>query len=557
MSSAAPWWREAVCYEVYVPSFCRAGPPGPGRGLPNAGDRPAGDLDGIRSRLEHLEWLGVDVIWLTPFYPSPLADFGYDVADYCDVNPLFGTLDDFDALLADAHSRGIRVIADWVPNHTSSEHPWFREARASRSSPKRDWYVWRDGDPSTPPNNWTASFVGGPAWTWDEATGAWYLHLFLPEQPDLNWANPEVEAAMTDVLRFWLDRGIDGFRIDVVHGIGKDAALPDAPEATAAVPWSAQNDHESTHGILRRLRRVVDSYPGERFLVGEVFLLSTHQVAAYYGYGDELHLAFNFPPLFAPWEAPAWRRRVERAEEELNPRGAWPTWVLSNHDNPRHRTRYGSEGRARAAAVLLLTLRGTPFLYQGEELGLEDAVVPRDRQVDPGGRDGCRAPVPWEPGPSHGWMAHGWMAHGWMAHGWMAHGWMGAGPDGTGSHERDLWLPWPPEADVRNAASERADPGSMLHLYRRVLALRRASPALRRGSWEELPAPDQVLAFRRREGEDHRVVLVNYSDREVDVREVDVAGPGATVQVSSLGIGEGDAFSGRLRADEAVILGRG
>ena len=525
--SPSPWWQEAVCYEIYVPSFRRARPAAAGPGLAAAGGRPAGDLEGIRSRLDHLAWLGVDVIWLTPFYPSPMADFGYDVADYCDVNPLFGTLADFDALLDEAHRRGIRVIADWVPNHSSSEHPWFRESRSSRTSPKRDWYIWRDGDREHPPNNWTATFVGGPAWTWDEATEAWYLHLFLPEQPDLNWANPEVEAAMTDVVRFWLDRGIDGFRIDVVHGLGKDPSFPDAPPEAAALPWSAQNDQESTHAILRRLRQVVDSYPGERFLVGEVFLLSTAKVARYYGNGDELHLAFNFPPLFAPWEADAWRTRVERAEEELNPRGAWPTWVLSNHDNPRHRTRYGSDGRARAAAVLLLTLRGTPFLYQGEELGLEDAVVPADRVVDPGGRDGCRAPVPWEPGP--------------------AHGWEGAGPDGDA-----LWLPWPPDAGTRNAESERADPASFLNLYKRLLAARRASPALRAGSWEEVATPAGVLGYRRRFGDDERLVLVNYTAEAVAVPG---AGAGLTVEVSSTGSGEGAVFPGRLAPDEAVILG--
>ena len=494
-----------------------------------AGGRPAGDLPGIRAHLDHLAWLGVDVIWLTPFYPSPLADFGYDVSDYCDVNPLFGTLADFDALAAEAHRLGLRVIVDWVPNHTSSAHPWFVQSRSSRDSPKRDWYVWRDGDPSRPPNNWTATFVGGPAWTWDEATEAWYLHLFLPEQPDLNWANPEVEAAMTDVVRFWLDRDVDGFRIDVVHGLGKDQSFPDAPEESAGMPWSALNDHESTHPILRRLRRVVDSYPGERFMVGEVFLLSTAKVARYYGNDDELHLAFNFPPLFASWETEAWRKRIRRVEEELGPRGAWPTWVLSNHDNQRHRTRYGSETRARAATVLLLTLRGTPFLYQGEELGLEDAVVPPDRQVDPGGRDGCRAPIPWQPGPAHGW-------------------------DAAGAGAGDLWLPWPPDADQRNPAAMRHDQRSILHLYRRVLALRRRSPALRSGGWEELAAPAGVLAYRRRHERDERVVLVNYQPEGV---EVTAPGPETTVQVSSLGVGEGAAFGGRLAPDEAVILGIG
>jgi alpha-glucosidase len=471
---AEPWWKSAVVYQVYPRSFARH----PGRGAPGQGN-----LKGITSRLEYLSWLGVDAVWLSPFYPSPMADFGYDVSDYCDVDPSFGDLGDFDELVDQAHRRGIRVLVDWVPNHTSDAHPWFRESRSSRSSPKRDWYVWRDGSPEAPPNNWRATFVDGPAWTWDPPTGQWYLHLFLPRQPDLNWANPEVVSAMESVLRFWLDRGVDGFRVDAVHCLGKDPALPDAPPEWAELPWSAQNDHESTHAHLRRLRRLVDSYPGERVLVGEVFLLSTAKVARYYGSGDELHLAFNFPPLFAPWEEPAWRRRLRRVVEELDPLGAWPTWVLSNHDNPRHRSRYGSERRARAAAVLLLSLRGTPFLYQGEELGLEDAHVPPERRRDPGGRDGCRAPIPWERGPGHGW-----------------------GDDPP-------WLPFPPEAAARCVEAQADDPGSMLHLYRRLLAARAGSPALSLGSFEELDSPPGTLAYQRSAPGDVRRVVVNFSER--------------------------------------------
>jgi len=464
------------------------------------------------------------VVWLTPFYPSPLADFGYDVADYCDVNPLFGSLADFDRLLEDLHRRGMRMIVDWVPNHSSDRHPWFAEARSSRSSPRRDWYVWRDGTPDRPPNNWRAAFTGGPAWTWDEGTGQWYLHLFLPQQPDLNWANPEVEEAMSGVVRFWLDRGVDGFRIDVVHGLGKDPALPDAPADRADIPWASQNDDQRTHAILRRLRQLVDSYPGGRFLVGEVYLLSTARVARYYGAGDELHLAFNFPPLYAPWEAEAWRTRIRRVQEELGPLGAWPTWVLSNHDNPRHRTRYGSEARARAAAVLLLTLEGTPFLYAGEELGLEDAVVPADRRVDPGGRDGCRAPLPWDAGPDHGW----------------------AVPLGA-----ELWLPWPPEPERRNPAAMAEDPGSILHLYRRMLQLRRGSPALRRGGLELLDAPEGVLAYRRRADGDERLVVVNFTDSPVGVE----LGRGLAVQLDSSDPARAGGFDGRLAASAAVVVG--
>jgi alpha-glucosidase len=503
-----PWWKSAVVYQIYPRSFCDA-----------SGDG-VGDLAGIRAHLDHLVWLGVDAVWLSPFYRSPMKDFGYDVSDHCDVDPLFGTLSDFDALVADCHERGLKVLVDWVPNHTSDRHPWFEQARRSRSSPKRDWYVWRDGTRERPPNNWRAAFTRGPAWSWDEATGQWYLHLFLPEQPDLDWANPQVVAAMHDTLRFWLDRGVDGFRMDVIHAIGKDPALPDAPAERAQLPWCVQNDHPSTHALLRGIRTVLEEYQGERVMVGEVFLLDTARVATYYGEGDELHLAFNFPPLFAPWEAAAWSERVAQTERELAPRAAWPSWVLSNHDVPRHRTRYGSEARARAASLLLLTLRGTPFLYMGEELGLEDAAVPAERVVDPGGRDGCRAPLPWTDEPGHGWR--------------------GAEP----------WLPWPPEADSRNAERQRADPDSIAQLYRRLLAARRSSPALRHGSWEPLPAPEGLLAYRRCGEGDERAVAINFRDVPATLA---LAGDWR-VEVASDGRGEGGAFAGRVAPDQALLL---
>jgi alpha-glucosidase len=501
-----PWWKSAVVYQIYPRSF-----------LDTNGDG-VGDLEGIRRRLDHLAWLGVDAIWLSPFYRSPMADFGYDVADYRDVDPLFGTLEDFDRLLAEAHQRGIKVIVDWVPNHTSDQHPWFLAARESRDNPKRDWYIWRDGAPDAPPNNWKAAF-GGDAWTWDVATGQWYLHMFLPEQPDLDWRNPEVVEAMHDTLRFWLDRGVDGFRIDVVHGLVKREGLADMPEGKE---WSQDRfDEPATHELVRGFRRLADSYPGDRTLVGEVYILSTAKVAEFYGDGDELHLAFNFPPLYAPWDATKWRQRIRRVREELDPRAAWPTWVLSNHDNPRHQTRYGGgEARARAAAVLLLTLRGTPFLYAGEELGLEDAVIPDDAIVDPGGRDGCRAPIPWDGRRGHGW------------------------------GDADPWLPWPPHADTRNAESLRADPDSILHLYRRLLAARQASRALRFGGWADVDAPDGIVAFGRTHGDDDRVVLVNYLDEAVDTP---VAGA-MTVEVASDGVGEGEPYAGVLRPAAAVIL---
>jgi len=506
--STHPWWKAAVVYQIYPRSFGDSNGDG------------VGDLEGIRRRLGHLAWLGVDAIWLSPFYRSPMKDFGYDVSDHCDVDPLFGELSDFDRLLADAHARGLRVLLDWVPNHTSDRHPWFVEARTSRASPRRDWYVWRDGSPERPPNNWRAALRDGPAWTWDEATAQWYLHLFLPEQPDLDWGNPEVVAAMHATLRFWLERGVDGFRIDVVNCLGKDPALPDVPAERARIPACALVDEPRTHALIRAIRRVLEEYPGERVMLGEVAIPWTDRVASYYGEGDELHLAFNFPPLYAAWEAGAWRERIADAVAQHDPRGAWPTWVLSNHDNRRHRTRYGSEARARAAALLLLTLRGTPFLYAGEELGLEDAMIPDARRVDPGGRDGCRAPIPWEAAAPHGWV--------------------GAEP----------WLPWPPEAARRSVEAQRADAGSILHLYRRLLAVRRASPALALGDFELLPAREGVLAYRRRCGRDARTILVNFTD---EAREVPV--PGALrVELASDGGGEGRRFSGTLAPAQALIL---
>ncbi|HEY2667116.1 MAG TPA: alpha-amylase family glycosyl hydrolase [Actinomycetota bacterium] len=504
-----PWWQTSVIYQIYPRSFADANGDG------------VGDLEGIRQRLEYLEWLGVDAFWLSPIYRSPMADGGYDVSDHCDVDPVFGDLAVADRLVADSHGRGLRCLLDWVPNHTSDQHPWFLDSRASRHSAKRNWYLWRDGRDGRPPNNWLATF-GGLAWTCDVRTNQWYLHLFLPEQPDLNWANAEVEGAMHDVLRFWLDRGVDGFRADVVHLIGKDQTLPDQPEALARECLVGVYDNPSTHELLRRIRKVLDSYPGERAMVGEVNLGSAVLLAPYYGAGDELHMVFNFSLLRCAWRAEWWAELVLASEEAFGAIGAWPVWVLSNHDNPRHRTRYGgSEARARVAALVLLTLRGTPFLYAGEELGLEDAVVPAAHQVDVGGRDGCRAPIPWAPGPGHGW---------------------------PGKHP---WLPWPPEPETRNVSSLQADPASILHLYRRLLAARRASPALHAGEWQLLDAPSEVLAYDRRWEDDRRRVAAHFGDGTV----ADLGWGGDwVVEVATSAAREGMPFDGRLTGPEAVVL---
>ncbi len=513
------WWEDAVVYQIYPRSFAD-----------HDGDG-VGDLRGIRGRLDHLQWLGIDTIWLSPIYPSPMADYGYDVADHCDVDPLFGDLAEFDALLDDVHSRGMRLLLDWVPNHTSDAHPWFQDALGGRDARFRDHYIWRDPAPDGgPPNNWTDAFLGEPAWTLDQASGQYYLHLFLPGQPDLNWANPAVEEAMHDTLRFWLDRGVDGFRADVVFAIGKDPALPDDPEEFVGLPHCVLHDDPATHPLLRRIRTLLDSYPQQPMMVGEVVLLDIELMLPYLGDDDELHLSFNFVPLHLPWDAALWAEAVRSADAAHTRVGAWPTWVLSNHDVPRHRTRYsrwpntevdaeGSEQRARAAAVVLTTLRGTPFLYQGEELGLEDAEVPPERVLDPGGRDGCRAPIPWDPTPGHGW--------------------------------RDPWLPLPPDADTRNVASQRDDPTSILHLYRSLLALRRRTTVLRDGTCEVLDTPGGVLGFRRElPGATPVTVLASTSDDPVTVEDAT-----GTVLIDSSGkLEPGASFTGELAPRQAVVF---
>ena len=450
---APPWWQSKVVYQIYPRSFADGNADG------------IGDLQGIRGRLDHLQWLGVEVLWLSPVFRSPMADFGYDVSDYCDIDPIFGTLADMDALIADCHGRGMRLMLDWVPNHTSGQHPWFTESRSSRANPRADWYVWRD----EPANNWMAAFPPGEtAWHHDPTRDQWYLRLFLHQQPDLNWDNPAVEAAMHDTLRFWLDRGVDGFRMDVIHLIGKELDRDDPVGAVAkGVAHVPFNDVAVTHERIRRIRHVLDQYPGDRACVGEVYLLDEAKMAAYYGNGDELHLSFNFGFLWAPWDAATLRTKILSTLSHLQPRRAWPTWVLSNHDVPRHRQRYGgSEDVARVAAVMLLTLPGTPFMYQGEELGLVDAEIPADRVVDPGGRDGCRAPLPWTPEPGHGW-------------------------------PRDPWLPFVADANERNVATLQLDPESILNLYRDLLHLRRDHAELQTGGFAMIDRDDDVIAYTR------------------------------------------------------------
>lgn len=530
--SAPPWWKTGVIYQIYPRSFAHGG---------SGTDPRVGDLAGITSRLDYLVDLGVDAIWLSPMYPSPMRDFGYDVADYQDVHPLFGRLADLDALVEQAHRKGLRVLLDWVPNHTSDEHEWFRDSRSSTRSPRRNWYVWRDGPAGTapgsePPNGWSAAFGSGSAWTFDESTQQWYLHSFLPSQPDLDWRNPEVEAAMFDVITWWLDRGIDGFRIDVVHLIGKDVSDVHASPIGAGLPYFLHVRDPYTHEILRRLRSVVDGYDGDRMLVGEIAVPDPSEVVKFYGDHDELHQNFNFAPLYTTLDAGSWGHHIRSAEELIGSTGAWPTWVLSNHDCQRHRTRYGGDERsARLAALMLLTLRGTPLLYAGEELGLESAEVPADRVVDPGGRDGCRAPIPWDAEPTHGWPTV------------------------------DPWLPWPPQAtDGNDGATQAGDPESVLALYRALLAIRKATPCLQLGDIELLapgPAAEQVpagcLAYRRSfDGQQHTVVL-DLAGNAGPINLAALVGPNRELVISTRpdrNAGPIDTPTYDLRPFEGVVL---
>jgi alpha-glucosidase len=463
--TTTPWWRSAVIYQIYPRSFADADGDG------------VGDLRGITERLEHVRDLGADAVWLSPIYRSPMADFGYDVADHTDVDPLFGTLADADALIERAHELGLRVLLDFVPNHTSDRHPWFEESRARRDSDKRSWYVWRGGD--APPNNWISNFGDRvPAWTRDPRTEEWYLHSFLAEQPDLNWDEPAVEAAMHDVLRFWLRRGVDGFRLDVAHAIGKDPQLGDNEPGRRH-----DEDWPSVHPRLAGIRRVLEEFDGDRVAVGEVYLLDQRALVPYITTGDELHLAHNFVFLNLPWSAERFRAVVDEFEE-LTRAGGWPAWCLNNHDHPRTASRYGW-ARARVAAMLVLTLRGTPFLFQGEELGLTDVPIPPEAVVDVDGRDPERAPMPWAP-PSQ------------------------AGP-GAGFGAAEPWLPVHPDAERLAASVQEQDPDSPLGFYRALLALRRATPALHAGSYRSVAAPADVFAFVREHDGRRVLVALNFA----------------------------------------------
>lgn len=533
--TALPWWKTGVIYQLYPRSFSDANGDG------------VGDLPGITARLDYLgETLGVDAVWLSPFFPSPMADFGYDVADYCDVDPLFGDLADFDELVANAHARGLKLIIDYVPNHSSDRHPWFVESRASRDSPKRDWYVWRDpAHDGGPPNNWVSVF-GGPAWAWDEHTGQYYLHSFLEQQPDLNWRNPAVKEAMFDALRFWLDRGVDGFRIDVAHFIMKDPLERDNPLRTEPGPLAHKplgdydtqvhlydKGHEDVHRIFREMRTIVDTYPDgrPRVTIGEIHEYDLPTWTSYYGAAlDGLHMPFNFGLLKAEWSARSVRASVDALEAALPP-GAWPNYVLGNHDETRIASRYGEAG-SRLAVMMLLTLRGTPTLYYGDELAIPQADIPADRQQDPWGRrlpgigrDGCRTPMAWSDEPSAGF-----------------------------TQGDEPWLPLHDDFRRRNVERQLESAASPLNLTRLLLALRKATPALQIGGYRALDQEaEECFVFLRTLDATSVLVALNFGDAE---RSVGLPGKGRVLLSTHLDRKRGEEVSSlTLRPEEGVVVG--
>jgi alpha-glucosidase len=528
MSRRHEWWQRGIIYQIYPRSFQDSN----GDGI--------GDLPGIISRLDYLESLGVDAIWLSPIYPSPMADFGYDISDYCDVDPVFGTLADFDRLIEETHRRGMRVVLDFVPNHTSDEHPWFAESRSSRDNPKRDWYIWRDPAPNGgPPNNWLSNF-GGEAWQFDEATGQYYYHAFLARQPDLNWRNPDVQDAMLGVLRFWLDRGVDGFRVDVIWHIVKDDQfrdnLPDpnyqphyAPHRRLLATYNT--DRPEVHDIIERMRAVLDEY-GEKMMVGEIYL-PLERLMTYYGaQGSGVHLPFNFQLIELPWHARAVADAIDRYEAAL-PSYGWPNWVLGNHDNPRIASRIGL-AQARVAAMLLLTLRGTPTLYYGDELGMTNVPIPPDRVQDPfeknvpglgHGRDPERTPMQWSAAANAGFA------------------------------NVEPWLPIADDYASRNVEAESADANSILALYRRLIDFRRHSRSLSIGEYVAVPAAGDLLSYRRHFDNSSRLIIILNFGTEAAHFSIPASQPGV-IKLSTHLDRDGERVDGNvaLRPDEGLII---
>jgi alpha-glucosidase len=523
------WWRHGIFYQIYPRSFQDTNADG------------VGDIKGIIERLPYLQALGVDAIWLSPIFPSPMADFGYDIADYTGIDPLFGTMAGFDALVKAAHDRGLKVILDLVPNHTSHRHPWFVESRGSRDNQKRDWYIWRDpAADGGPPNNWLSEF-GGSAWEYDDTTRQYYYHAFLAQQPDLNWRNPEVRRAIYDVMRFWLRNGVDGFRVDVIWHLIKDAAFRDnppnpdyregRPPHERILPLNT-TDQAEVHDVIAEMRRVVDEFDA-RVLIGEIYL-PLERLVAYYGKDlTGAHLPFNFALLSAPWNARGIEKIIFEYERVL-PAGAWPNWVLGNHDRPRVASRVG-QAQARVAAMLLLTLRGTPTLYYGDEIGMHQVAIAPEQVRDPFeknvpgigvGRDGCRTPMQWDATPYAGFSTS------------------------------TPWLPLADDFRHENVANLNADAASILSLYKALIGLRKKLPQLISGDYTPIAAEGDLLLYRR-QGEGNAItVALNLGAEPVSIAS-DAAGLSGEILLSTFLDREGEKIEGALdlRGDEGVIIG--
>jgi len=480
------WWQEGIIYQIYPRSFQDSS----GNGV--------GDLTGIIQRLDYLKWLGIKAIWVSPIFQSPMADFGYDISDYCAIHPLFGTMSDFDQLLQEVHQRGMKLILDLVPNHTSDQHPWFLESQSSRNNPKRDWYLWEDAaEDGSEPNNWLSVF-GGSGWKWDENTQQYYYHAFLKEQPDLNWRNPEVQQAMLDVMRFWLDKGVDGFRVDVMWHMIKDKQLRNNPVNPDYEPHMAtyekllpaySTDQPEVHEIVRMMRQVTDNY-SERAIIGEIYL-PIHKLMTYYGTDNNgAHLPFNFLLLQQSWDPRQISSAIDQYEGALPPDG-WPNWVLGNHDQPRITSRVG-QSQARVAAMLLLTLRGTPTIYYGDEIGMRDVPIPPDEVQDPQGlnmpglnlsRDPERTPMQWNDTENAGFT--------------------------TGKP----WLRLSANYKRENMKKQQDDPYSMLTLQHRLISLRQQEPALKVGKYVPVYADNQIVAYNRQHETTSFLILLNLTHK--------------------------------------------
>jgi len=522
------WWQRGIIYEVYPRSFM------------DSNDDGVGDLKGLLSRFDYLRWLGIDAVWLSPIYRSPMKDFGYDVADYTAIHSLFGTMEDFDRLVREAHARDIKLILDFVPNHSSDQHPWFIESRSSRDNPKRGWYIWHDPAPGGgPPNNWLSNF-GGSAWEYDPKTEQYYYHAFLREQPDLNWRNPQLVEAMLNVLRFWLERGVDGFRVDVLWHLIKDDQFRDNPPnpywREGADPYQKllelhSTDQAEVHAVVTRMRRLVDQYQ-DRVLIGEIYL-PMERLVQYYGIDlSGVHVPFNFQLLLAKWNARDIARIIAEYEAAL-PKGGWPNWVLGNHDRPRIVSRVGPT-QARLAAMLLLTLRGTPTLYYGDEIGMHDVEIQPAKVQDPFeknvpglglGRDPQRTPMQWTAAKNAGFT------------------------------EGEPWLPIAEDYPQINVETERDDPFSMLSLYSQLIKVRRAEPALEVGVLEPVETTGDLLSYVRRDGESAFLVALNFGTKP---ETLNISGMGfeGRITLSTWLNRSGDAVRGDLyiRPEEGLLV---